>query len=83
MTIEIPTLREVEAIYRDAITAPDKRSKQVNIGASEVLENLFLERVRITDYCWIWTSTLTREGYGVQTYKGRQLRAHRLAWEIF
>lgn len=32
----IPSLREVEAVYREAITKPDARSRQVNIGASEV-----------------------------------------------
>lgn len=32
--------------------------------------------------CWPWTSTLCGDGYGVITVDGRQLKAHRFAYEL-
>lgn len=32
--------------------------------------------------CWLWTGTLSTKEYGVLTYKGKQLKAHRIAWKL-
>ena len=34
------------------------------------------------DECWPWTSTTTREGYGVMSLGGGQVKAHRFAYEL-
>jgi hypothetical protein len=32
--------------------------------------------------CWLWTSTLMHEGYGVISINGKQIRAHRLTYML-
>jgi hypothetical protein len=32
--------------------------------------------------CWLWTSTLMHEGYGVISINGKQMRAHRLTYML-
>jgi hypothetical protein len=32
--------------------------------------------------CWLWTSKLNDNGYGLFSLKGRHVRAHRVAWEL-
>lgn len=34
------------------------------------------------DECWLWSGGKTGAGYGVVTLCGREVAAHRLAWEI-
>lgn len=34
------------------------------------------------DACWPWLCGKARGGYGKATYRGRTVRAHRLAWEL-
>jgi hypothetical protein len=33
--------------------------------------------------CWLWIGAASKDGYGVAKIKNAQLRAHRLAWQIF
>lgn len=33
--------------------------------------------------CWLWTSVLHRDGYGLIYISGKRLRAHRVAYEAF
>ena len=33
--------------------------------------------------CWNWTSTLHRDGYGKFWFLGKQVQAHRVAYELF
>lgn len=33
--------------------------------------------------CWIWLGQITRQGYGVATFGGEQIRAHRLAYRAY
>lgn len=35
------------------------------------------------DGCWEWRGTTWATGYGRFVYQGRDLKAHRLAWEIY
>ncbi len=32
--------------------------------------------------CWIWTGPKDKKGYGLTTWKGRTVRAHRLLYEL-
>lgn len=32
--------------------------------------------------CWLWTGFLSSEGYGSYGYRGRQQKAHRVAWQL-
>ena len=43
-----------------------------------------LERVKKDGECWIYTGSATRDGYGVLGVgRGKQVRAHRAAYETF
>jgi len=33
--------------------------------------------------CWNWKPCKSRDGYGVASYKSRNIRAHRFSWMIF
>ena len=35
-----------------------------------------------TGDCWMWTGACERTGYGAFRFEGRQLKAHRYAWEL-
>lgn len=41
----------------------------------------FWSKVIKTETCWIWTSTITH-GYGYFAYRGKNVRAHRLAYTL-
>lgn len=44
----------------------------------------FLEKIeKIDGGCWFWTGTLTTFGYGVLRVDGRNVGAHRVAYELF
>jgi hypothetical protein len=46
----------------------------------EVAEAKFWARVDKTDGCWLWMAYLKENGYGMATYGGKALSAHRVAW---
>jgi hypothetical protein len=41
----------------------------------------FWEKVDRLGDCWLWTSSLHTNGYGLFTLGGKSRRAHQLAWE--
>lgn len=43
----------------------------------------FIDKVSPTGSCWLWTSTLSRDGYGKFWLEGRQEPAHRLSYSLF
>jgi hypothetical protein len=47
-------------------------------------EERFWSKVRPApaDECWMWTASLNTGGYGQFAYRGRPLRAHRVAYEL-
>jgi hypothetical protein len=50
-------------------------------GLERRFRKKFVERG--PDECWVWEGGLAgRKGYGVISYKGKNVRAHRLAWEL-
>lgn len=42
----------------------------------------FWRRVEKTDTCWLWMGSCNRGGYGQFTYRGKNCRAHRVAWVL-
>jgi hypothetical protein len=42
----------------------------------------FRAKVRKTDACWLWTGSVVAEGYGVLWKDGKNVRAHRISWEL-
>lgn len=53
---------------------------------SESLLDRFLRNLpadRTPEECWEWQGTRDEDGYGVLTYRGKQLRANRVAVELF
>lgn len=43
------------------------------------VEERFWEKVKKTDYCWIWQAG-KQHGYGVFSIDGKPQKAHRVAW---
>jgi hypothetical protein len=41
-----------------------------------------MERVQVTDICWLWLGGKTTNGYGEIRYHGRDYYVHRLSWEL-
>ena len=46
------------------------------------LEKRFWDKVQKTDGCWQWIAGKFKQGYGSFYFKGRHLKAHRVAWEL-
>lgn len=42
----------------------------------------FWPKVNTDGDCWLWTGTIDAGGYGRLKYKGANLRAHRVAYEV-
>lgn len=47
------------------------------------LAGRFWRFVEVTPTCWVWTSKIARNGYGVLTFKRKSLLAHRVSHEVF
>lgn len=45
-------------------------------------EENFWRRVSVTDGCWVWNGPLRPNGYGQVTRRGRNISAHRVAYEL-
>ena len=48
----------------------------------------FMEKVDVTDSCWLWTAQLSKDGYGrfgvrVTSQRYMPTNAHRVAYELF
>lgn len=43
----------------------------------------FSKKVQKGDYCWNWIAARNKLGYGVISYKGRPVLAHRLSFLLF
>lgn len=49
-----------------------------------MLENRFLSKVKVVESgCREWQSTLHRDGYGKFWFEGKQVPAHRMAYQLF
>ena len=55
-----------------------------NHPSHETLSRRFWAKVSVGDEgaCWLWTGHVTAQGYGVRYWKGREHRAHRIAYEL-
>lgn len=51
-------------------------------GRSIPLEKRFWEKVDASGDCWEWRALRNPEGYGIIRYRGKNLRAHRVAYEL-
>ena len=49
----------------------------------EKIKKRFLEKVRKTKSCWIWTAYTNRLGYGSFRLNQKMLLAHRVSYELF
>lgn len=56
---------------------PDFRSLK---GRVVNTEEKFWSLVNKSDGCWLWTGSKNENGYGVFSYRGKEWRAHRLAY---
>ena len=46
------------------------------------LADRFWSKVQKAEGCWNWTAGASSRGYGVLEVGGRQMRAHRISWEL-
>lgn len=51
-------------------------------GVAVATPGRFWRKVEKTQGCWIWTGAKKTGGYGVAIRNGRQIGAHRLAWQL-
>lgn len=51
------------------------------LSANERIQNNIV--VNPTTACWLWTSTLSRDGYAKIHFGGKKISAHRLAFTIY
>lgn len=49
----------------------------------ESLKDRLLKRTKKTDGCWLWSGTLTKQGYGHIRWKKRTLLCHRVSYCFF
>ena len=47
-------------------------------------EERFLEKMQRMDHdeCWLWVSTKDKDGYGIFKLDGRDVKAHRVSWQL-
>lgn len=50
---------------------------------SEPAQVRFDNRVRVTPYCWEWTGSLTKKGYGKIKISGKLVGAHRYSYTLY
>src|SRR3990167_11441832 len=43
----------------------------------------FMDKIKKTDNCWIWTATKTPKGYGQFSLNGKMVRVHRVSYQLF
>ena len=46
------------------------------------LEKRFWDKVEKAGDCWLWIAGKFKQGYGSFYFKGRHIKAHRMAWEL-
>lgn len=51
-------------------------------GKPDSLDNQFWEKVQPTTGCWLWVAACVEDGYGVIRHQGKNLKAHRVSWEL-
>ncbi len=42
----------------------------------------FLNKIKKTSGCWLWTGSIKQNGYGAFRYKNKTIYAHRFSWEL-
>ena len=43
----------------------------------------FEKKILKTDDCWFWTASKTKQGYGMFSYEGKSIPAHRFAYQTY
>ena len=43
----------------------------------------FEKKIIKTDDCWLWTASKTKQGYGMFSYEGKSVPAHRFAYQAY
>lgn len=65
-----------------AVRQDSKTGRFVKGGAIKTDEERFWERIIKTESCWLWTGHKVRKGYGGVSFRGKDMRAHRVSWII-
>lgn len=64
--------------------APNRAHWRCDMAAPNSTAERFWSKVERIPFhtCWEWTGSLAGTGYGSISWHGRQMRAHRLAWQL-
>lgn len=54
----------------------------MNYTTLEKLHTRFWSRVEKTEGCWNWAGAIHKSGYGYISFRKKNLRAHRISWEL-
>jgi len=52
-------------------------------GKKEYYLARFIDKIKFTDSCWIWKGYIAKDGYGQFRLNKKQIKPHRLSYEIF
>jgi len=54
------------------------------LDAATGIDARFLKNIKVTEDCWEWSGTLTKQGYGrIFASKRKSIRAHRYSYQLF
>lgn len=67
---------------RSKITYDDNLIQLVREKDRERIQ-FFFQKTKKTKNCWLWKDTLADNGYGIISYRGNHVLAHRFSWALF
>ena len=53
------------------------------VKRKETFEDVISSIMGTADACWLWTKSFSPNGYGVMKIDGKNVKAHRLSYELF
>jgi uracil-DNA glycosylase family 4 len=85
MTRLVRDMTTASALARDAVffRAAARSETRSSLSTGELILSRFLANIDQSGDCWLWSGTLDKDGYGTISVRGRNVRAHRFAYELF
>lgn len=76
----------IKQCIKCATDYPTRHSRQrycsLLCWATKSIEERFWNKIVKSDTCWIWMGQITDDGYGCAFDKGKEIKAHRLSYEL-
>lgn len=77
---ELPEGRQIRMTCRNRKCV---RPEHMRLASGNLIERLFGQMVISENGCWVWVGSRDRDGYGLITWEGTNLRPHRVSYEHF